>query len=85
MPKEVGSKSGGFPCTHCGGATECKDSRLNKGVVPVRRRRWWCRDCGGRFTTFESVIKEPNKKNVQIHKLQNALDVFAEHIREIER
>jgi len=85
MNKKVGDNSSGFPCRYCGGPTMCKDSRPNKGVVPVRRRRWLCRDCGGRFTTFESVIKEPNKKNIDIDKLQNALAVLAKHVRELQK
>jgi transcriptional repressor NrdR len=42
-------------CPYCGSAdTQVKDSRPSEDGAAIRRRRF-CPDCGGRFTTFERV------------------------------
>jgi len=42
-------------CPYCSNAdTQVKDSRPSEDGVAIRRRRY-CPDCGGRFTTFERV------------------------------
>ncbi len=42
-------------CPFCGHAeSQVKDSRPSEDNVAIRRRRF-CTDCGGRFTTFERV------------------------------
>ena len=42
-------------CPYCGsGDTQVKDSRPSEDGAAIRRRRF-CPDCGGRFTTFERV------------------------------
>ncbi len=42
-------------CPFCGNVdTQVKDSRPAEDHVAIRRRRF-CADCGGRFTTYESV------------------------------
>lgn len=42
-------------CPFCGnGDTQVKDSRPTEDNTSIRRRRY-CADCGGRFTTFERV------------------------------
>ncbi|MGI9483468.1 MAG: transcriptional regulator NrdR [Hyphomicrobiales bacterium] len=42
-------------CPYCGnGDTQVKDSRPTEDNTAIRRRRY-CADCGGRFTTFERV------------------------------
>lgn len=42
-------------CPYCGnGETQVKDSRPSEDSAAIRRRRF-CPDCGGRFTTFERV------------------------------
>src|SRR5215212_1137524 len=42
-------------CPYCGnGDTQVKDSRPSEDGAAIRRRRY-CPDCGGRFTTFERV------------------------------
>jgi transcriptional repressor NrdR len=42
-------------CPHCGVIdTQVKDSRPTEDNTAIRRRRY-CADCGGRFTTFERV------------------------------
>ncbi len=42
-------------CPYCGNAdTQVKDSRPTEDNTAIRRRRY-CADCGGRFTTFERV------------------------------
>jgi transcriptional repressor NrdR len=42
-------------CPYCGnGETQVKDSRPSEDGAAIRRRRF-CPDCGGRFTTFERV------------------------------
>jgi len=42
-------------CPYCGnGDTQVKDSRPSEDNAAIRRRRF-CPDCGGRFTTFERV------------------------------
>jgi transcriptional repressor NrdR len=42
-------------CPHCGATdTQVKDSRPTEDSTAIRRRRF-CTDCGGRFTTFERV------------------------------
>ena len=42
-------------CPHCGATdTQVKDSRPTEDNTAIRRRRF-CADCGGRFTTFERV------------------------------
>ncbi len=42
-------------CPYCGnGDTQVKDSRPSEDAAAIRRRRY-CADCGGRFTTFERV------------------------------
>ncbi len=42
-------------CPYCGnGDTQVKDSRPTEDNATIRRRRY-CPDCGGRFTTFERV------------------------------
>ena len=42
-------------CPYCGnGDTQVKDSRPTEDGAAIRRRRY-CPDCGGRFTTFERV------------------------------
>ena len=42
-------------CPYCGSlATQVKDSRPTEDSAAIRRRRF-CPDCGGRFTTFERV------------------------------
>jgi transcriptional repressor NrdR len=42
-------------CPYCSNAeTQVKDSRPSEDNAAIRRRRY-CPDCGGRFTTFERV------------------------------
>src|SRR5919108_2073312 len=42
-------------CPYCGSSdTQVKDSRPSEDGAAIRRRRF-CPDCGGRFTTFERV------------------------------
>lgn len=42
-------------CPYCGSLeTQVKDSRPSEDAATIRRRRF-CPDCGGRFTTFERV------------------------------
>jgi transcriptional repressor NrdR len=42
-------------CPFCGhGESQVKDSRPSEDGAAIRRRRF-CSDCGGRFTTFERV------------------------------
>ncbi len=42
-------------CPYCGdNDTQVKDSRHTEANAAIRRRRY-CADCGGRFTTFERV------------------------------
>ena len=42
-------------CPFCGNVdTQVKDSRPAEDHVAIRRRRF-CVDCGGRFTTYERV------------------------------
>ena len=42
-------------CPFCGNIdTQVKDSRPAEDHVAIRRRRF-CTDCGGRFTTYERV------------------------------
>jgi transcriptional repressor NrdR len=42
-------------CPHCGANdSQVKDSRPTEDNTAIRRRRY-CLDCGGRFTTFERV------------------------------
>jgi len=42
-------------CPYCGGNdTQVKDSRPTEDNTAIRRRRF-CPDCGGRFTTFERI------------------------------
>src|SRR2546423_15587181 len=42
-------------CPFCSsGETQVKDSRPTEDGTAIRRRRY-CPDCGGRFTTFERV------------------------------
>jgi transcriptional repressor NrdR len=42
-------------CPHCGtNDSQVKDSRPTEDNTAIRRRRY-CLDCGGRFTTFERV------------------------------
>ncbi|MGI9373670.1 MAG: transcriptional regulator NrdR [Hyphomicrobiales bacterium] len=42
-------------CPYCSnGDTQVKDSRPTEDSTAIRRRRY-CADCGGRFTTFERV------------------------------
>src|SRR6478672_10291278 len=42
-------------CPYCGGSeTQVKDSRPSEDGTAIRRRRY-CPDCAGRFTTFERV------------------------------
>ncbi|QPC44906.1 transcriptional repressor NrdR [Kaustia mangrovi] len=42
-------------CPYCGNNdTQVKDSRPTEDNAAIRRRRY-CADCGGRFTTFERV------------------------------
>ncbi len=42
-------------CPYCSNAeTQVKDSRPTEDGTAIRRRRY-CPDCGGRFTTFERV------------------------------
>jgi transcriptional repressor NrdR len=42
-------------CPYCSGEdTQVKDSRPTEDGTAIRRRRY-CPDCGGRFTTFERV------------------------------
>ena len=42
-------------CPYCSNAeTQVKDSRSSEDNTAIRRRRY-CPDCGGRFTTFERV------------------------------
>ena len=42
-------------CPYCGsGDTQVKDSRPSEDGAAIRRRRF-CPECGGRFTTFERV------------------------------
>ena len=45
-----------FPCPHCDGRMEVKDSRPTsfRGRTSVRRRRH-CRKCGHRLTTYETI------------------------------
>lgn len=42
-------------CPYCGSSdTQVKDSRPTEDYTAIRRRRF-CQDCSGRFTTFERV------------------------------
>lgn len=42
-------------CPYCGGLdSQVKDSRPGEDGAAIRRRRF-CPDCGGRFTTFERI------------------------------
>lgn len=42
-------------CPFCGNEdTQVKDSRTTEDGSAIRRRRW-CGECGGRFTTFERI------------------------------
>lgn len=48
-------------CPYCSSTQTCvKDSRI---VGYTRRRRYLCLACGKRFSTRETVIREPERKD----------------------
>ena len=70
-------------CPYCNGDnTQVKDSRPTEENAAIRRRRF-CEDCGGRFTTFErvqlrevTVIKRSGRRvPFQREKLARSIDV----------
>lgn len=46
-----------FPCPRCKGDTACRDTRMTKRTVGIRRRRL-CPKCSHNFATVEIMVDD---------------------------
>jgi transcriptional regulator NrdR family protein len=63
MPRPMDPPDLGLPCPECGALdySKVRDSRPAAGGI---RRRRECQQCGGRFTTRETVVRPRVKSSV---------------------
>ena len=77
MTKAAGPCGNSFLCPLCGGGTTVTDTRPNRSINAVRRRRA-CLEaiCGHRFTTMEVAYTvttgvDPARKNAVLRRLED--------------